>query len=268
MHEVLWILHDSQQAAWCSKVNLSLCKLLCWLLIVCKNNCIVSVLCIIISPCYVKYIWNYILHQCDVQYLDKLCRDVVRQRRSGGAQHHDMLNNLIEVAKVRGNGWMMMTWHVSLHKKVNPDMTEEIMYKTCVQFFGDGYGSASEVHWSDVKIYNIFISSCFWGLWCGALLLGCVPGYSEPASRWNWWNIWREEWGWGAGGGWHHQHDVPGPGPQRGTEAGLLRPHPEDLHQELAGARGLLRHSQGDKDLHSNSKQQIYFILILTNKLF
>ena len=30
--------------------------------------------------------------------------------------------------------------------KVNPDMTEEIMYKTCVQFFGDGYGSASEVH--------------------------------------------------------------------------------------------------------------------------
>ena len=33
-----------------------------------------------------------------------------------------------------------------LSKKVNLDMTEEIMYKTCVQFFGDGYGSASEVH--------------------------------------------------------------------------------------------------------------------------
>ena len=54
MHEVLWILHDSQQAAWCSKVNLSLCKLLCWLLKVCKNNCIVSVLCIIISPLFRK----------------------------------------------------------------------------------------------------------------------------------------------------------------------------------------------------------------------
>ena len=38
-----------------------------------------------------------------------------------------MLNNMVEVSKV------------------NPDMTDEIMYKTCVQFFSDGYESASQV---------------------------------------------------------------------------------------------------------------------------
>ena len=29
--------------------------------------------------------------------------------------------------------------------KVNPEMTEEIMYKSCVQFFNDGYETASLV---------------------------------------------------------------------------------------------------------------------------
>ena len=38
-----------------------------------------------------------------------------------------MFNNLIEVSKV------------------NPDMTEEVMYKTAVQFFSDGYDSAALV---------------------------------------------------------------------------------------------------------------------------
>ena len=38
-----------------------------------------------------------------------------------------MLNNLIEVSKV------------------NPDMTNEVMAKTCVQFLSDGYESAAMV---------------------------------------------------------------------------------------------------------------------------
>ena len=53
---------------------------------------------------------------------------MVRKRENQGIKHKDMLNNLIEVSKI------------------NPDMTDEILYKTFVQFFGDGYESASQVN--------------------------------------------------------------------------------------------------------------------------
>ena len=59
--------------------------------------------------------------------MEKLIKDVVAQRKKQNLQYNDMLNNLIEVSKV------------------NPDMTEEIMSKTAVQFFSDGYESASLV---------------------------------------------------------------------------------------------------------------------------
>ena len=49
------------------------------------------------------------------------------QRKNQNLQYNDMFNNLIEVYKV------------------NPDMTDEILYKTFVQFFSDGYESASLV---------------------------------------------------------------------------------------------------------------------------
>ena len=52
-----------------------------------------------------------------------------------------MLNNLIEVSKI------------------NPDMTDEILYKTFVQFFGDGYESASQVNamcMEDERSINIY----------------------------------------------------------------------------------------------------------------
>ena len=62
-----------------------------------------------------------------LQYLQKLCRDIVSQRQNQQNNHKDILNNLIDVSKI------------------NPDMTEEILYKTTVQFFGDGYESASQV---------------------------------------------------------------------------------------------------------------------------
>jgi len=61
------------------------------------------------------------------KYLSKLCKGIVAQRKNQNLQFKDMLSNMVEVSKI------------------NPDMTDEIMYKTCVQFFGDGYESASLV---------------------------------------------------------------------------------------------------------------------------
>ena len=61
------------------------------------------------------------------QYLSKLCKGIVGQRKNQNLQYKDMLNNMVEVSKI------------------NPDMTDEIMYKTCLQFFSDGYDSAALV---------------------------------------------------------------------------------------------------------------------------
>ena len=61
------------------------------------------------------------------QYLTKLTSDIVKRRGEQKLQYNDMLNNLIEVSKV------------------NPDMTNEVMAKTCVQFLSDGYESAAMV---------------------------------------------------------------------------------------------------------------------------
>ena len=52
---------------------------------------------------------------------------IVGQRKNQNLQYKDMLNNMVEVSKI------------------NPDMTDEIMYKTCLQFFSDGYDSAALV---------------------------------------------------------------------------------------------------------------------------
>ena len=62
------------------------------------------------------------------QYLQKLCKELIRQRENQNNNHKDILNNLIEVSKI------------------NPDMTEEILYKTFVQLFGDGYETAAAVN--------------------------------------------------------------------------------------------------------------------------
>ena len=59
--------------------------------------------------------------------MNKVLGDIVKQRKQQNLQYNDMFNNLIEVSKV------------------NPDMTEEVMYKTAVQFFSDGYDSAALV---------------------------------------------------------------------------------------------------------------------------
>ena len=61
------------------------------------------------------------------QFISNLCKSVVKTRKDQNLQYNDMLNSLIEVSKE------------------HPEMTEEIMYKTCVQFFTDGYESAGMV---------------------------------------------------------------------------------------------------------------------------
>jgi len=55
----------------------------------------------------------------------KLCKQIVEHRKQSGQEVKDVLQNLIDVGKE------------------NPEMTPEMMYKTCVQFFTDGYDSAS-----------------------------------------------------------------------------------------------------------------------------
>jgi len=71
------------------------------------------------------------------KYVSKLCKGIVTQRKSQNLQYKDMLNNMIEVSKV------------------NPEMTEEIMYKSCVQFFNDGYETASLV--LSVTVYYLTV---------------------------------------------------------------------------------------------------------------
>ena len=61
------------------------------------------------------------------KFLSTLCKDVVKHRRSRDLQYNDVLNNLMEVAAE------------------HPEMTEEMMVKTVVQFFTDGYETASQV---------------------------------------------------------------------------------------------------------------------------
>ena len=61
------------------------------------------------------------------KFLSTLCKDIVKQRRSRNLQYNDVLNNLIDVAAEHS------------------EMTDELMYKTCVQFFTDGYETASQV---------------------------------------------------------------------------------------------------------------------------
>ena len=66
--------------------------------------------------------------------MNKVLGDIVKQRKQQNLQYNDMFNNLIEVSKV------------------NPDMTEEVMYKTAVQFFSDGYDSAALVSLAEYSI--------------------------------------------------------------------------------------------------------------------
>ena len=71
-----------------------------------------------------------------LQYIANLCKSVVKTRKDQNLQYNDMLNSLIEVSKE------------------HEEMTEEIMYKTCIQFFSDGYESASMVKHDDEIFLN------------------------------------------------------------------------------------------------------------------
>ena len=81
------------------------------------------------------------------------------QRQNQQNNHKDILNNLIDVSKI------------------NPDMTEEILYKTFVQFFGDGYESASQVQMMRCLLdsLNHFVMDFISGFWVPHL-----PDCGEP----------------------------------------------------------------------------------------
>jgi len=56
-----------------------------------------------------------------------LCKQIVEQRKNAKQEVRDVLGNLIAVSQE------------------NPEMSADILYKTCLQFFTDGYESASQV---------------------------------------------------------------------------------------------------------------------------
>eukprot|EP00091_Calanus_sinicus_P016809 TRINITY_DN3638_c0_g2_i1.p1 TRINITY_DN3638_c0_g2~~TRINITY_DN3638_c0_g2_i1.p1 ORF type:complete len:355 (+),score=63.72 TRINITY_DN3638_c0_g2_i1:169-1233(+) len=59
------------------------------------------------------------------KFFSNLCKEIVRQRRNSKVEVKDVLSNLIAVSDE------------------NSDMIEELMYKTLVQFFTDGYETAA-----------------------------------------------------------------------------------------------------------------------------
>jgi len=64
-----------------------------------------------------------------------MCKRIVQQRKNSKLEYKDVLGTLINVAKE------------------NPDMTEEMMTQTCVQFFTDGYESVAQA--MSVLIYQL-----------------------------------------------------------------------------------------------------------------
>ena len=82
---------------------------------------------------------------------------MVKARKDQNLQYNDMLNNLIEVSKE------------------HPEMTEEIMYKTCIQFFSDGYESAGMVDIKQGSTVSTYLNQKFIGVWNPGLLPGRVP---------------------------------------------------------------------------------------------
>ena len=69
------------------------------------------------------------------KFFANLCKRMVRDRKNSKLEVKDVLGNLMHVADE------------------NPDMTEEMMYKTCVQFFTDGYETAAAA--VSVLIYHL-----------------------------------------------------------------------------------------------------------------
>merc|ERR1711936_1079923 len=69
------------------------------------------------------------------KFFADICKRIVQERKNNKFEAKDILGNLMHVAKE------------------NPDMTDEMMYKTCVQFFTDGYETASQA--TGVLFYHL-----------------------------------------------------------------------------------------------------------------
>ena len=71
-------------------------------------------------------------------YIQNLMRKLVKQRRQEKIEAKDVLGNMLQASEE------------------NPELTEDIMIKSFMQFFLDGYGTASEV--MSVIIYQLAIN--------------------------------------------------------------------------------------------------------------
>jgi len=67
------------------------------------------------------------INKTSEKFFMDVCKKIVEQRRAEKADHRDIMDNLMKVAED------------------NPELTEEMMFKTCVQFFTDGYESVAMV---------------------------------------------------------------------------------------------------------------------------
>jgi len=78
-----------------------------------------------------------LLNPKSVNYIENLFRKLVKQRKQSKVEGKDVLGNMI------------------IASEENPDLTEEIMIKSFMQFFADGYSTASDV--LGVMIYQLTI---------------------------------------------------------------------------------------------------------------
>merc|ERR1711936_277334 len=69
------------------------------------------------------------------KFFADICKRIVQERKNNKFESKDILGNLLHVAEE------------------NPDMTDEMMYKTCAQFFTDGYETASQA--TGVLFYHL-----------------------------------------------------------------------------------------------------------------
>ena len=77
----------------------------------------------------------HIVNSSSERFFTNLFKHLVKERKAKDLEVKDILGNLMHVAEE------------------NPAMTEEMMYKTCVQFLTDGYETASQA--TGIIIYNL-----------------------------------------------------------------------------------------------------------------
>lgn len=88
-------------------------------------------------PSIAKLFKVRVLNPESEKFFSTLSEQIIKERRNNNVEAKDVLGTLMNVGKE------------------NPEMTEEMMYKTCVQFFTDGYESVAQA--TSVLIYYLTI---------------------------------------------------------------------------------------------------------------